>query len=654
MSQALAIVPTQPSLNTGWSPYSLRSSFAVINGGASEWPTLEDIVQLYDERRGALADDFERCRYILEHYNGDVAVYLPELDRKEQVAVANFFAQGIDQHGMRLGSILPMLDLPPLEPGKHKSEHNGGIRKKAATGWLEFNEYDIKMYRRARYLIAYAAAPVSIHWDFKRKIPEWRLRHPLNSFPAPMLNPDDMTPENVIYDMQRSLMWLRQNYGLELADSLRRRNSASPDSLFTLIEYQDADVRVLAIIGDRSSQSPGVVSGFRGRDSQIGAAGWAGTQYAIELERTPNRAGICTYVSPGRVTLDRPQGQFDSSIGIFQQQAKLMALELDAVTRSIYQDTWAVSNPGDEVEIVRMADGLSGTVGEVHGGTVLNVTNQPGFQTYPTMDRMERAQRQNGLIPSEFGGESPSNIRTGVRGGDVLSNVVDFNIQQGQKTFARSLKHELERAIATAKAYGGNTKKSFYVSWKGGNGHVDYEPNKHFEDNAPIVVKYAQPGTDRSTFNVSMGQLLSLDLWSKQTARENHPDIVDPELERNRIIAEGLDMAIMASLQQRAQAGQLPEIDVAIIKKLVLEEDMDIEDAIIESQRIAQERQAQELPQGDPGLQPGLANPGAGAEAIPSVAPPTASMANLAQSLGTMRQSIRQLPQERANSAPLS
>lgn len=646
----------QPPLTTGTTlnGYAMKSAFASFNDGASDYPPLDEVVSLYDSRRSDFSDDMERCRYMLEHYNGDVAVYLPELDRKEQVAVANFFAQGIDQHGMRLGSILPMIDCPPLKPGNRKSEHYGAIRKKATTGWLEYNEYDIKMYRRARHLIAYACAPVSIHWNYKLQIPNWRLRHPLNSFPAATQDPDDMCPDNVIYDFQRSLTWLKQNYGPELIDTLRRRTTCTPDSMFTLIEYQDADVRVLAVIGDRSSASPNVVSGFRGRNSSVnGGGGWSGTQYAIELERTTNRAGICTYVTPGRVTLDRPQGQFDSSIGIFQQQAKMMALELDAVTRSIYQDTWAVSNPGDEVEIVRMADGLAGIVGEVHGGSVINVTNQPGFQTYPTLDRLERAQRQNGLIPAEYGGESASNIRTGVRGGDVLSNVVDFNIQQGQKTFARSEKHELERAIALAKAYGGNSSKSFYVSWKGGNSHVDYVPNKHFEPDAPIVIKYAQPGTDRSTFNVGMGQLLSLEIWSKQTARETHPDIVDPELERDRIIAEGLDAAMMSSLQTRAQSGELPADDVAVIKKLILEKDMDLESAIIMAQEMAQQRQAQQVPPDSPMAQPGMANPGMGAEAA-AVQPPEPSVANLASTMSTLRQSIRQTPQERASSAPLS
>ena len=76
------------------------------------------------------------------------------------------------------------------------------------------------------------------------------------------------------------------------------------------------------------------------------------------------------------------------------------------------------------------ANGLTGEVGGLKGGTLRDSVVNPGFMTNPTIDRLERAQRLTAGIPAEFGGESGSNIRTGRRGEAVLSAVVDFPVQE--------------------------------------------------------------------------------------------------------------------------------------------------------------------------------------------------------------------------------
>ena len=76
-----------------------------------------------------------------------------------------------------------------------------------------------------------------------------------------------------------------------------------------------------------------------------------------EIERVRNRTGVCPVVVAGRVNLDRAQGQFDGMLGMYQTQAKLMALEVLAVQKGIFPDTWLVARPGETPQIVNTANG---------------------------------------------------------------------------------------------------------------------------------------------------------------------------------------------------------------------------------------------------------------------------------------------------------
>ena len=163
----------------------------------------------------------------------------------------------------------------------------------------------------------------------------------------------------------------------------------------------------------------------------------------------------------GRISLDDAQGQFDGILGMYQMQARLMALEVIAVQKGVFPDTWLIGRPGETPQIVNPADGLTGEVGLVRGGDLRDMQMQPGYMTNPAIDRLERAQRLTAGIPPEFGGESTTNIRTGRRGDAVLSAVVDFPVQEAQRIMARSLQEENELAVTMSKSMPGTKANSF-------------------------------------------------------------------------------------------------------------------------------------------------------------------------------------------------
>ncbi|MBP01102.1 MAG: hypothetical protein CMG34_07805 [Candidatus Marinimicrobia bacterium] len=579
----------------------------------------EDIVGLLKERESSLEPTFSRMRRVKAAYNGDIVVPLPELDNNEQVAVANLLAQGLDQTAMRVASVMPDVVMPPIKDDQKQSEKRASVRRRAVLGWWEHNKMDIKLSKRARHMLGYACSPVSLRYNPVTGVPEWTVRDPLTTFPSPLFGPDDMAPHDTIFTYERTYDWLRANYP-EQAMRVYQDGTDGSD-LYQLIEYCDAEETVLLVMG----QSPEEKNNWYQHSDYMAPV--------AELERTINRAGICPVVIAGRVNLGEPQGQFDQMLGMYQMQAKLMALEVLAVQKGIFPDSWLVANPGETPQIINTANGLTGEVGIIKGGQLKDSTVNPGFMTNPTIDRLERGQRLTAGIPSEFGGESGSNIRTGRRGEAVLSAVVDFPVQEAQRMIATSLELENKRAIALMKAYAGNKPKSFYVTMKGAKGVVDYTPNKDFETDENRVV-FSHPGTDMNNMVIGAGQRIGMGTLSKRSFMQIDPMVDDAEHEHDAVIAENLEQALLASIQTQASQGAIPPNDLAKIANLVRTNRAELAEAVEKVQKEAQERQATEAPAGSPETMSGIAQPGAGAE---QTAAPPAGRPQLRELLGQVR-----------------
>ena len=565
----------------------------------------EEIVGLLRERESNLEPSFARMRRVRAAYDGDIVVPLPELDDHEQVAVANLLAQGLDQTAMRIASVMPDVVMPPTKDDQKQAEKRASTRRRAVLGWWQHNRMDIKLSKRARHMLGYASSPVSLRYDPKAGLPVWTVRDPLTTFPAPMFGPDDMAPYDTIFTYERTFSWLQDNYP-EGAEKIRHQDVQGSD-LYQLVEYCDPEETVLVAVG---------------RDPRAQTTWHRHADYSpplAELERTVNRTGGCPVVIAGRINLGQPQGQFDQMLGMYQMQAKLMALEVLAVQKGIFPDTWLVANPGETPQIVNTANGLTGEVGVLKGGTLRDSVVNPGFMTNPTIDRLERAQRLTAGIPAEFGGESGSNIRTGRRGEAVLSAVVDFPVQEARRMLAASLEIENKRAIALMKTYAGNRPQSFYVTMKGAKGVVDYTPNKDFDTDDNRVV-FPHPGADMNDLVIGAGQRIGMGTLSKRSFMQIDPMVDDAEHEHDAVISEALEQALLASLQTQASQGALPPNDLARIAELVRTDRAELADAVQKVQEEAQKRQASQVPPGSPELMPGIAQPGAGAEAQPAQA----------------------------------
>jgi hypothetical protein len=572
--------------------------------------SIEEIVALYRERHLGQGPILQQMREVRRLANGEVVVPLSELDRTARSSVANLFVQGLDQMAMRVTSTQPSPYFPALREGQDRSMKLAKDRRRAMLSIWDQNRMAQKDRRRARNFFAYANAPVYLKPNFDKRLPEWHLRNPLDTFASPVTDESNPVPDNCIFTYSRPYAWIMRNYGYAL-NGVLRVGDPKPDDQFTILEYCDDKEIVLIVVGYEKDRDPITGGAYMGAP-------------AVELSRVVNRTGMPLVVIPQRITLDKPRGQFDGLLGMYYTRARLQALTEIAIERGIFPDEYLVARPGENPEIMQIADGKSGQLGVIKGGDIQQLQQNPGYKTDTALDRLERQERLEGAIPAEFGGESGTNIRTGRRGESILSATVDFRVQEAQDTFAAARVEEDKIAIALETTYWGNNAKSFFIPGAGG-GIKDYTPNKLWETDFHYVA-YSASGSDVNSLIVGLGQRLGTGLMSKESAREADPLIADPELEKDRIVAEGLEAALLSSIQSQAADpnGPYQPDDLAFIADQVLQNKMSLPEAIQAAQKRAQERQAAQAPAGSPETMPGLAMPGMGAEqpvAGPSGAP---------------------------------
>ena len=598
---------------------------------------VEEVISLYRQRLNFYGPLHQKMKLVQSIYNGNMQVPLPDMEENVMPSVPNLLAQGVDQMAGRITSVVPSVNFASIKPGVRASDRRSMVASRTITGWWQEDRLSMKMKQRGRHQIAYGMSPVVIRWNNEDKRPTWQIRHPLETYPSTDVLPGHLSPNDCVFAYRRSVNWLRsKGYGDRLL-ALTGDYDMPGDASILLLEYVD------------SQETHLIAAGYKTPDpySMGGEIEMVGTQMrGVTLERYANMSGDeSPVVIPMRITLDTAGGQFDNMIGMYYQQAKLMALETIAVEKGIFPDTYLVSRQG---EVGRFLDGphdgRTGMVNIIAGGDIREIQSQPGYLTNPTIDRLERNQRVTAGIPAEFGGESGSNIRTGRRGDAVLSAVIDYPVAEAQETFAYSLQEENEVAIELAKSWAGNTKRTIYVGTGNAARPVTYVPNETFETNEHVV-SYPASGADINSLIIGIGQRVGLGIMSKQTAATLDPYIDNPEIEHDSIISEGLEQALMSGLQQQAASGAIPPLTLSKIMRLVKDDKMELaealnkvtEDAIKEQEKQQQEQmqQQQMTPEmaaagGTVNAMAGPQSPIPGTEAMPG-------MSSLGDMLGALR-----------------
>lgn len=601
--------------------------------------SVSGLLELWTQRERAAGPRKARDRETLEMFEGRMAVPLPEMDQLTKAAVANLLKQGGTAKAQRIGSVPPMILFPA--GASRAAQRRARNKTKALQGMWDENGLRLQRRQRARWLLYYATSPVVIRPRFidgKWSV-RWELRSALSAYPSPTTSHLDMAPRDTIFATTLSAAQAETAWPDRRAQirNMRGFNPDRPaDTLVTLVEYCGPDAYICAAVGTKGD---GVYADPL--DSTVAAAG---NRFAVELERVENRVGRSYAVVPNSISLEQPLGDYEGMKGMYQMQAALMAKEYRYVSNTVDPSVWFVeSDTGGE--IVTVADGPGGVVGHVRGGQLVPLNPPAGVGTNTMIDRLERGQRLDGGVPADLGGESATNIRTGRRGADILSAVLDFPIQEAQEILAASQWLEDNLAIDIALEYFPTLNRSW--------GGFDFVPNKTFEKGDWHEVSYALAGADADGQVIRIGQLVGTGLMSEDTGRELIPDIKNPELEKDRVVASQIRKGILNEFMQPSQPGVPGTFDLvakAQVADLVETDKLELAQAILKVQRDTQVQQSPDVnpvSPGSPEAQPGIAGPTQQA----GVAAPESSLAGLESLLGQLRLSQRSEPQEQAAAA---
>ncbi len=593
----------------------------------------EDIYNLYTTRKMSMGADFERMRVVQATMDGEVVIPLPELSKNEQSSVANLALRGMSQLAQRTASISPTLNFPSTRPGVQIRDTYARNRLRIMTGWHHDTRMRRVLSKRSRYLLAYADSAVLIKPDFQTGLPRWHVLDPLHTFPSER-GYDDFTPYDCIVETTHSYLWLLNNYPDQARMVTKPSNwdhdddAANYDVRFTVLEYVDANENTLVLCGHENSDPY----------YQYNPSATLVTPTCAILTTTPNLTGRCLAVTAGSICLSKKQGHFDGMLGMYQTQAALMAMTVTAQRRAIWPREWLVARPNESPKVVTIPDPLQGRPGELEGGVLETQSIDPSYRALEVMDRLEYAQRQQAGLPAEFGGMSPTNVRTGRRGAQVIGTSIDFTIAEAQDILADSINEEDKVAIAVDRAYF-NYRKVYHISTRSYAGTVDYTPTDTWETDQHIV-DYPMAGTDLQNLPIEGGQRVAMNTLSREGFMEMDPVIRDPQAEKQRITREGIGVAFLSSIQQLAAMPEGPYQPIHLARlDQKLASGKELYEAVMELQAEIQQEQATPAPT-PAEEQPGLSPPGQGAEQPPSIPETDTSMGNMAallSQLGTVQ-----------------
>lgn len=559
--------------------------------------TAEEIVDLYTSRVADMGPLHMQMRRISELVNGGIVIPLNELDVNAKPGVANLISQGLYQMSRLQTKVFPTPYWPVLKEGDEKSKEDARIRVKATKAMWHENNMPLILRQRGPHLLAHSLSAVSISVHPTKDIPMWKVRNPLDTFPAPVSSSADMLPSDCIFSDRQSAAWLMKNYP-QTVSMLRFGDTAKKDLRYTTLEYVSDECTKLIVLGAE-----------RSRNWPNANVENAKLDY-MELEYVPNRIEMPLAVVANRITLDKPHGYYDDAIGMYYTRARMQALTEIAIEQGIFPKIFVVSRDGQTATVVREPNSKKGQTGVIQGGTIEVINVNPGYKTEQALDRMERQERIEAMVPAEMGGEAASNIRTGRRGEQLFSSAIDPIIDEIHATFETSLVEEDKIAIAFDKTYFGKKKKTFFIPSRTNKGAImeTYVPEKIWVSDSHIVAYSTKVDI------VELGQRDGIGLNSKESLREMDPMTEDAEYEHDRIMYEQLEEMTLQAVSQMVMDPNSPigPLDMAKIAELIAEKKIPVWQAVARAQQSAQDRQAAQVQPGAPEAMPGMMNPNMG------------------------------------------
>ncbi|QBI19337.1 hypothetical protein ER308_07120 [Egibacter rhizosphaerae] len=574
----------------------------------------EEILHKVRTRRDG---DSQRIREMIEvrdRYEGDWSVPIPEVDDEEELdaPVPFLLADAIDQTAMRAASVMPHVEVPKVvgDGVTHETAADWARRrrKNLYSAW-DYSALPILMARAFRHYAGYGSMAFAVVPDFEERRSRIVLRDPLSSYPEPRDAEEVRAPRDCAFVYGKTRAELLAQYGDDVRDVLDNYRVNPESQVWDVFEWIDEDEIVLGILGPRQPDWSRTRN-FLADKPEVSAP----------LHRWPNRAGRCTAHVPYRVTLNRVMAQVKNAVPVSDLWAKMMALDVKAAEKTVFQDRYLVGSENEDPQIVshdgNWQPGHTGRMNRLRGVAQLGVLQDgPGPAAQPVIDRLERGVRANAGALPQFQGETPSSLRTG-RALDAMQDMsLDPRIQEMHTVSEYALRTVNEMVFAVDEGYWPRRRHQRFSGWPADRGVFAFEPAKHnqtADGGRNNAVSYAIAGADVTQTTTAIGSMVGANLLDRKTARIKHPMIADHEEAEHQIHLERLEDAFGVSFAQQVAGGEILVQDAVEAIRAMQRGESQV-DAVQRAQEAAQEREADQMqqmqddpqaPQAQPGLQP--------------------------------------------------
>jgi hypothetical protein len=558
---------------------------------------------------------------IAQRYNADFTIPLSDVQGEPEFPMlsASIIADAIDGSATRANDTLPVINAPPID---NRATARAFTRGRAWQSHWDESQIQLRLGRAYRQFFGYATFGLFVVPDYETECAKIITRDPLVTYPEPMSSDEVRAPRNVGFVYGRSPSWLKAKY--PAAADLIRRHTSREDDLWDVLEWIDEDRIMIGILGKRAPEN---WSRRFNADGSVnyGMAMEGPLDQALLLRAYPNRAGMVTGVCPSAVTLDRMVSGLKRIVPITDLMNKIAALDFLAAERGVFPDRYVVGDGQGAPRIVggQWRDGRTGRINILESvKTVGDLQSQPGPQTQQLLSTLERNARVSSGNPAVFQGEMSGSVRSGQTISQLGAFSVDPRIKEAHIVMQYALKIINESVAEVEKGYWPNKKYTVFSGLQGDDQLVDYVPSEIWTETTRNIVEYSMPGMDATNATIALGQLNGAKLMSRRTARVKHPLIDAPDVEEQQLLVESVTDLIEGTAAQLVASNTFPFTDLVRIRKMV-QNGMDLSDAVAKVQEEAQQRQASQAPPpGDgmgasPEAQPGIEAPGAGAEMQP-------------------------------------
>ena len=496
---------------------------------------IQDLPAIYTNLRDRYSDRDVRMEKLDRIVKGDFSVFDP--DEESVTSRSPNLVQVALEDTAEAASLMPTIRVTPYRQIE-QAKRTASRMEKVAAGYFDFAEMDLLTISTVMDLAAFGFCPWVVLPSFADRLPLIEKRDPRTCYPEPGFQPGSVVNRCVfareMHFTQLPAVYQEKLVSVELLDDTVDKFNAR----VLLVEYYDADETVIAVLYETQTYA---------QDQ---------TYFPVELDRIPNKSGVCPVVIGSRFALDGEfRGQFDQILGVLEAHIRLMGLILDYADQAVYSDVWVKDLIGElswgggaYIEL-----GPQGAIGRVPPAVnALNVQQD--------LDRLVDAIHVGGRWPKSRPGEIDQAIAS-AKFIEATAGMMNTAIKTYHQILKRMMEHALRVCFTVDKAYFPGEKVAHGVL-RNQEFVESYDVRKDIDLRNHVKVEYGVGlGRDPAQSAVLMLQYASQDdpYLSHEFVMENIEGLTDVNRERIRLDVEQFNKMLKAKLLEGLQTGMIPQ-----------------------------------------------------------------------------------------------